>query len=455
MASLFDRLETDDDAQPMPHALLRAIAIVPKIDTFFGQYLQSVSFEANAGMPAVMATDCVGTIFYNPDLINKDNGTTTYGHAPFLACVIVHELMHIFRMDWQFLRGREAQLANIALDGVINRDMLAHGYRFPRSDEMGGFRSPYGDGNGFIASTSPGETAVDIYDNLVRAKPDATMPNGGDLDPAVIEQAIADAGGADAVRRMIAQKMAGAQSRAEAIEAGKTNPQKETARDAAKATGAVEYSYGTESSLSDDVLSWSGLKTRRNVNPLANIAGSKLRQGMMSSTRRRVRSLTVPSPMTDLLGYVVAGRKRHNDIRPAFAFDVSGSISVEDVHRAGGEANTWSRGMIGSLAQIPVAFCNTKIIASGSLATYRNAANIPAPHGGTSFIPIFKWAQSLPRKPTHLVIWTDCAGDWPIPATVDKSMRTIVIVPPDQLIGIERYYGYLFRQLGITIITSK
>lgn len=460
--SLFDQIDFDDKPEhQMPLPLLRAISIVPRIDSFFGAYLQSTTFEPMNELSAVMATDCVGKIFYNPTLMADPKHL--YAHPPFLACAIVHELMHIFRMDWTFCKSRDMRMSNIALDAVINRDMLNSGYQWPRASELGGFVSPYASfrSKGFISSMNAGETATDVYDLLAdQAKAEKKQPNeprNGELTRKLVEEAIKDAGGADAVRRMVSQRAASAQVKAEAIEAAKSDAQKCADQDAtASIKGAPNH--GSEDELSTKVLSWLGLRVKRNVNPLANIAGSRMRQGMMSTTKKRQRSMLTPSPMTDALGYVVAGRKRFYDIRPAFAFDISGSIDVADVHRAGGEANGWSRGMVGSLAQIPVCFHNVKIVQEGSLSKYRNAQNIPSPCGGTNFVPVFKWASNLPRKPTHLVMWTDALGDWPAPDMIDKSMKLIIVITPEMHNALKLSYGRYYNALMAlkpTIIESK
>ena len=91
--------KTSDD---MPRVLREAIAMVPKIDRFFGCYMTSVKFVRRDGFGSVMATDCASKIFYDPATMEPGQ---PFHNVPLVACAIVHELMHIWRMDGFFLEG--------------------------------------------------------------------------------------------------------------------------------------------------------------------------------------------------------------------------------------------------------------------------------------------------------------------------------------------------------------
>ncbi len=125
--SLFDDIEDVDDADPMPRNLRRAIALMPLLDPFLGAFSRNMTWKRDTRI-WVMATNCVDVFYYNPNTINADADLWS---PALLACIIAHEAMHVLRMDHEFTRGRNHQIANVALDAVINRDLLAAGWRFP------------------------------------------------------------------------------------------------------------------------------------------------------------------------------------------------------------------------------------------------------------------------------------------------------------------------------------
>lgn len=125
--NLFDEFEDHDDADPMPRNLRKAIALMPLLDPFLAAFSRNMTWRPEKRV-WVMATNCVDVFLYNPDTINAKPELWT---PALLACIIAHEAMHVLRMDHEFSRGKVHDVANVALDAIINRDLLDAGWRFP------------------------------------------------------------------------------------------------------------------------------------------------------------------------------------------------------------------------------------------------------------------------------------------------------------------------------------
>jgi hypothetical protein len=436
--SLFKKAAKPRNASDLPDILADAIALVPVIDAFFGHFMAGVKFERRDNLGSVMATNCFDKIFYDPAEFAKP----PFDNASFLACVIVHELCHIWRMDGFFCRGKNPLLANIATDAIINRDMLAGGYRFPGNKHAGGFQVPdaaVAGGRGFIASNDDTETTDYIYERIealakqMQQQPDASKSGANDMLQEEFEKAVKAAGGDKAAqskieRRVILADNAAQDEKNEADKAAENGekPDKPAPGKKEQSQKHAAIGHGSAESVSDGALSWYGLKPAPRKNPLANIVGSSVR-ATMTSRAKRGRSMLRPSYLSDFVGYVRAGRAPMPDVRPAVAFDISGSISPDMLVRFGHEAKQWSGSIKEKGVRIEAAFFNTRIVESGSLNKYRDSNAIPKPCGGTSFIPVFEWVKSLPARPSHVLVWTDCMGDFP--ETVMKGTTFIFVVP--------------------------
>lgn len=456
--SLFDKVAPKKAG--MPAVLRSAIAMVPKVDAFFGYYLASVKFVERKGFGSVMATDCASQIFYDPDMMRDGE---RFADPALLACVIVHELCHIWRMDGFFLEGRDPQLSNVALDAVINRDMLNSGYVWPGIEGDFSWRTPeehLSGLNGPIRSTDPGETAIDVYARIEAAQKDKAGQRGqGDIDMDAFRKAVEAAGGAEAFKRSIGRKIAAAEAQAEAAAQGDGDGQGDGGKPDKPQAGSgggdgTGAGHGTDGVLSGQLMKWHGLRSRRIENPLKNVVGSAVR-ATLTARSKRGRSIMLPHPLTDVLGYIRPGRKFIPDIRPAVAFDMSGSISRETLVRFGQEARHWSNGLKQRGHTTAACFFNHRIAESGNLNQYLSRNEVPEPCGGTSFKPIFdEWLPKIGYAPTHLLIWTDCMGSFP--AKLPRGLKIVWIVPKEFDTPQWRAYEYFVEaaKLG-KIVYSK
>jgi hypothetical protein len=148
---------------PMPTQLRLANALMPSLDPFMSCFAREMQWTA-IDNPAlwIMATNCIDTFFYNPTNIVKLDLK-----APLLACIIAHEIKHILRMDADFMRGRNPEKANIALDAVINRDLINAGWRWPGMRFHNPLNPPIStSGMSGIATQHTHETALTIYNKL-------------------------------------------------------------------------------------------------------------------------------------------------------------------------------------------------------------------------------------------------------------------------------------------------
>jgi predicted metal-dependent peptidase len=175
MIDEFDPFASDDDGpkrvDPMPRNLRIAQALLPALDPFMACFARSMKWVEQPAIH-ILATNCFDTFFYNAKTIN---GAPDLFTPAFLACGIAHEIMHVLRMDSEFMHGRNPQAANIALDAVINRDLLAAGWKFPGADFADPIRSYTRTGKKIclIATSDSKATAPYIYNFL--AKPSAMM----------------------------------------------------------------------------------------------------------------------------------------------------------------------------------------------------------------------------------------------------------------------------------------
>lgn len=444
---------TDD----MPMVLRAAIAMVPKIDRFFGAYLTSVKFVKREKFGSVMATDCASKIFYDPAEMEAGK---PFDNAPLLACAIVHEMMHIWRMDGFFLEGRKPHLCNVALDAVINRDMIDAGYLWPGSEEIGPWQSPeshLAGARGFIRSDTQSETADDIYNRIDTLPEDNPGERGnGDIDMDAFKQAVEAAGGSDAfkagVNKRVAAASAMADKQAEQAEKEGAGDRQSTPAQSERYTG-----HGTHEALTEQVLSWYGLAPRKVANVLKNVVGSAIR-ATLTSRSKRGRTMMQPSYLSDILGYVTPGRRPVADIRPAVSFDISGSISKEMLIRFGQEAHQWQGTLSDKGHRTAASFFNTRIAAKGNLSHYSKPDNVPTPHGGTDLRCLVDWLKELDYLPTHLLIWTDCLGDMPSASELPAGLKVIFICPVEyKAEHLQRHYKSYFdaaRALGKIVYSA-
>lgn len=450
---IFASVDDDDDdaaAERMPERLARAIALVPHLDKFYGHFLRGLRIERRDNLGSVMATNCVDAIYYDAEAINSAISPIDWT-PPLLACVIVHECMHILRCDGEFFfKAGDKDLANVALDACINRTLIEESYRFPGVSWANPEDWARGRPGPIAAESWDFRTAPEIYNRLKEMrekeqaekeaqanaqggtadKPDAF---GGAADSDILgdeyQAARKKAGGADGVKRKVRRMAAAASAAAEADGAGgsQAGPADEIAAGDGTTGGAGGFGgYGTTSPATQAMLQDLGVVAKAPKNLLSTLAGSAIR-GILTSKRTRSRTIMRPSPMTDVYGYVVPGRKARHDVLPAVAIDMSSSIDHETLCRFVGEAQLWIRQYVGRSTRIPCAFFNTEITRTGSLSDFRIGDNVPAPNGGTDFRPIWDWLAGLPQRPSHVLVWTDLAAPFPPDSA---GIQTIWIAPP-------------------------
>jgi hypothetical protein len=413
----------------------QAMAIVPQCDPFFGHYLESITMHPREGL-GTLATDCVSKIFYDPAKLNAP----PFSDPAFLACVIVHELMHILRNDGPLFTNPDVnrERMNIATDAIINRDLLASGYLFPGVQTIGGFCDPIMSTgkNGPAASTSKADSTMSVYRDM-----DSNNKHNdafGNISPEDVRAAIEEAGGKEAAREIVqraAERAAIAQIAAGPAGNGESNDDKDS--DVVKAIKAER-----------------ALGHRLQVNPIQHVAGSKVR-GILASRKTRRRSMASIHPLSAHYGLILPGRAPKPDVSPLVLFDVSGSITDEMIKRFFAECNSWVRTFVGNSAQIPVWFFDTQIVERGTLNEYRTSKCIPMHGGNTDFAC---WLEEVPRlkgRYTHILVWSDIQGSF-MRRREDNlfSDTKIVWIAPSRFSGHGQRRADEARSYGHKVIAS-
>lgn len=72
-----------------------------------------------------LAVDARGNMWYNPDFVNKLDQEEVKG-------VVCHEIMHVALMHLTGLKGKDAQICNVAMDIVVNDIIIENSLRLPR-----------------------------------------------------------------------------------------------------------------------------------------------------------------------------------------------------------------------------------------------------------------------------------------------------------------------------------
>jgi predicted metal-dependent peptidase len=412
--------DEDDLPDVMPLAMSRAIAVTPLISKQFGEFAQALEYVADDKCKSVMATDCVSRIFYNAALIKAEPNKWT---PALLANVIIHECMHIFRMDGELFdqTGIDHDLMNIATDACINTALIDEGYRFPGMNGAT-YQEHLQGKEGFIVAKGSHEVATEIYGWLkTQAKPKDLPQQPDSVDVEAYRKAKQEAGGAAAVKQQIAQRVQEAIAKAEqAIQ----DPGASNDDTSGPLTKEPSRGPGDHEAI-PEIMVRLGVRAKAIVNPLMNVAGSRAR-GLMRSKRRTSLSISNPNPLSALYGCIKPGKKQGYNIIPAVAFDMSGSINIPMLQKFCAEGNQWVRAFVTRETKVQAAFFNTRVIKDGSLNLFRTGQNIPRPCGGTSFVDVCAWAEK--KRVSHLLVWTDLEGRFPLAAP--KGVEVIWMVPP-------------------------
>jgi predicted metal-dependent peptidase len=386
-------------AGSLPDVLFDAMELVAKHDKVLGSFIDQVRFIGRKGLGAAMATNCVNEIYFDPDMISA----SPFSNSVTLAAVIAHECWHIIRDDanWLSESHHVPRIANIAMDCVINRTVTgsAMGFTF---EGLGTFDpiidvEPDGSRPCYYVTRSSYQTSESIYEALAdkEEEKEETFKTGtanGDLDMSAWQEAIDNAGGQKAARKIVQDMVEQA-----VAEASKGDP---------SLANEIAGGYGDGSNHSG-FLRLARQKFRAikkiKLNPLAaaNVAR------VIASTTVRKRSILSPSAMSVVQGRIMPGRRPHKQFAPAMAFDTSGSITTDHLQAFVQAAHSWVQKHVGRNQRVPVCFCDTKIGATGDLKDFRADGSVPHMGGGTDFAPILKWFTELPTRPSHLFFFTD------------------------------------------------
>lgn len=439
--SIFDSItKPDAPARRMPPALTRAFAVLRNSDPFMSAFASGLNFRPSSAVWC-MATDCVSTILYNPDTIEKTPHVWT---AEMLACVIAHECMHILRDDGALaLQLPEHDLANIAMDSCINRDLLESGWTWPAArwahplNDNVPTANP-GDETGatgkvtLYASDNKFETTRMLYRKLKERRGKEKKQGGGgqgkqhagaaaDVDVKAYRDAIKQAGGADAARDMV-RGMAEQAAREAQGESG--IGESASAGDAPTVQSSGGSGWSLEKSAAAREIESMGIVIKSPRARLLRTAGARVR-GIMRARTRRASTMLVPSPLSEDMGRLMTGKRRARDIRPGVLLDASGSISDAQLKLQAAAANVWVRQFVPRGVRVPAAAFCERIVDSGYVDKFRPGYKVQGAGGGTDFRAALAWAEN--KGLTHLLVFTDACGPWP--AAAPSGVRVIVVLP--------------------------
>lgn len=443
--------ETKGNAKALPATLSAALGAMPYVDPFFSAFISGLKLTACDWAP-VMATNCVNEIFYNPKTLNEQSDKWT---AETLIGVLAHECMHILRLDGELMRTDiNHDLMNIAMDGIINRDLKASGYMFPTlrmSDPVRAMKDPAFDyGEGF-ACDDTSESTMPLYNELLRLSKKNSQQlqasaTGSDVALKEYRKARKAAGGARGVREQvqdaaqvasaIAQDMAEQLGVPESKRTKQANGMDEKP-DADEPKSGTGGGWGLESSASARALENLGIRIKRPKIKLLRTAGAQVR-GMLRSNIKRQRSMLATNPLSAAWGRLLPGRRRALDYRIAIAIDASGSITNQQLAMFTAAAHQWAQMFVGRGREIQVCYWARRVCASGPMSRFVDESQIPNAGGGTDFSSVLGWLTTLPDTPTHLVCFTDLQFHYP--EGLPGGTQTIWVVPPADM-GREPGFG--------------
>ncbi len=456
--SFFDWSELEsDDSKPtaMPNALREAFDVVAKNSEFFDSFARGQRYIRDDSLPAVMATDCVDTVYYNGAMIES---RPNVWNATALAGVIAHELMHILRNDAAYADTYgNKEYANIAMDAIINRDLFGHGARrgtwirplIPRdptkSRPKQGFECMMEADSQFETTISAYRKVESVWSKAEKQDQKNGQPkreSNGDLLMDKHAERLAELGGeykarekVEAQARMSYEQ---AKANAEAAQAQGRAPNNGMTQNVAE-HGQKPDGFGLNEGGAQRELEAMGIvSVVRPIVKIARVAGAVVR-GMIRSKTQRVSSSMVPSAMSALHGRIIPGRRKKSEFNFAIAIDCSGSVSHERLQLFTESARQWVTQFQSRGRDVQVCFFDTSIKEQGTMREFRDPSTVPNSGGGTDFLPVFRdWLPNIP-KPTHLIIFTDTQGRWPDSAP--NGIRVINIIP-------EEYRGRLYSHFG-------
>lgn len=104
--------------------IIKARVALQKSHPFFSYLALHLAPIETVEIPT-MGVDKRGNMWYNPDFVNKMDQEEVKG-------VVCHEIMHVALEHLGGLKGKDAQVANVAMDIVVNDIIMENGLRLPR-----------------------------------------------------------------------------------------------------------------------------------------------------------------------------------------------------------------------------------------------------------------------------------------------------------------------------------
>lgn len=304
-------------------------------------------------------------ILYEPEFILGLGTKKTTG-------LLVHEIMHCVMLHHIRGRGRDKQLANIAMDLAINDIILEAGYELPCSDIVVGY-GPFKD-------YPKGLSFEEYYDMLQKDSDKMKKKYGQNQDPGGCGGTQAPEGEAK-----------------ESEQEGEWQCAVAAATAAAKQRGDVPASIQRIIGACED----SKVDWRAELREFLNRPHPERNDWCRPNRRYLNHGLYLPTLNGERLGHI------------ACAIDTSGSIGEADIAEFGAEI----MGIIGARpTKLSVVWCDCQI---NRVDTYeditREDLNLKGcGGGGTSHVPVFKWlSEQTEDMPECIVCLTDLATEFP------------------------------------------
>lgn len=104
--------------------IIKARVALQKTHPFFSYLALHLAPIETVEIPT-MGVDKRGNMWYNPEFVNKMDQEEVKG-------VVCHEIMHVALEHLKGLKGKDAQVSNVAMDIVVNDIIIENGLKLPR-----------------------------------------------------------------------------------------------------------------------------------------------------------------------------------------------------------------------------------------------------------------------------------------------------------------------------------
>lgn len=377
--------------------IIKARVILQKTHPFFAylsQYLMPKEVDGK-DIPT-MGVDINGQLFYNPEWVAKLTLSQAKG-------VLSHEVMHIAFEHLKYLKHRQGDIANVAMDIVINDAIVTNNLELPPE--------------GIIPSNHSVEISKvkidninkkcweEVYDELMKKLPKNSKPKQG------FDQHIRGAEG---------QGKGKDGKGADGTGKGKDAPDwKQLLNEAytyAKMQGNAPAGLDRYiDSLNSPKINW--------------------KEYLQKFIIREIPfdfSYSRPSKKSVSTGVFLPSVMREN-LEIAIGVDTSGSMSPADLKECVGEVLGIIRAY--DCVTLTVLACDSEVHNVQDVKDESDLLNFKfGGGGGTSFKPVFKWLEENKSHTKLLIFFTDGYGDFP---ESEPSIRTLWVLSK-QSIGIDK-----------------